>query len=234
MNSIKTNTEIGLIYKIKNQYGTKGYLYGTCHENSKCDPSFCASKISIRYLNKSLDLTVENNILTHPGLNHLGKTLYEKAGKIKKITETDPEVRSQEAELLIHAVITNKLINELETIEEQETYIKEYTIEKSHAPIFDIPYETWKQQSEEFSILNEIIWKISDEIAIEKYAKHGISASFSKKFYDERNIKMAEKIDKILGKEGRHFIAIGSGHVIGNAGVVNLLRSKGWNIEKID
>jgi uncharacterized protein YbaP (TraB family) len=62
-----------------------------------------------------------------------------------------------------------------------------------------------------------------------------IEDEFNKKFLDERNKNMAEKIRYYLNNEdGRnYFVVIGSAHLIGDTGIIKLLKEKGYNVRQI-
>ncbi len=62
-----------------------------------------------------------------------------------------------------------------------------------------------------------------------------IEDEFNKKFLDERNKNMAEKIQYYLNNEdGRnYFVVIGSAHLIGDTGIIKLLKEKGYNVRQI-
>ena len=64
--------------------------------------------------------------------------------------------------------------------------------------------------------------------ALERFMKSSFrwNPTFYDKLITERNVIMANGIDTLLRK-GKLFIAIGAGHLGGERGVINLLRSKG-------
>ncbi len=49
---------------------------------------------------------------------------------------------------------------------------------------------------------------------------------------DKRNISMSEKIGKWLNKGGRYFVIVGAAHLIGENGIINLLRRKGFVLKQ--
>ncbi|MCF7912922.1 MAG: TraB/GumN family protein [Candidatus Cloacimonetes bacterium] len=57
-------------------------------------------------------------------------------------------------------------------------------------------------------------------------------------FYDElirkRNLEMTNKIEKYLDTEGEreYFVVVGSGHFLGEEGIVNLLRERGYTVTR--
>lgn len=53
------------------------------------------------------------------------------------------------------------------------------------------------------------------------------------KMFDERNVKMAEKIDGFLNGDEPHFVVVGAGHMVGDKGLVKLLEDKGYKVEQV-
>jgi uncharacterized protein YbaP (TraB family) len=54
------------------------------------------------------------------------------------------------------------------------------------------------------------------------------------KLFDERNAKMAAKIDALLRKPRQtQFVVVGAGHLIGDKGIVRLLEKKGYRVEQV-
>ena len=50
---------------------------------------------------------------------------------------------------------------------------------------------------------------------------------------DQRNFAWQETLDKELQAEGSEFIAVGAGHLGGKAGMINLLRERGYTVEPV-
>jgi uncharacterized protein len=60
------------------------------------------------------------------------------------------------------------------------------------------------------------------------------SADFTRRvLLDERNPKMADKIDGLLQKSGTTFVAVGALHLVGKGGVPSLLKQKGYVVDKL-
>ena len=58
-------------------------------------------------------------------------------------------------------------------------------------------------------------------------------ATLYEKLFTERNVKMTEKIDGYLqGEESIYFVVVGSGHFLGDEGIVELLRSQSYMVER--
>ncbi len=82
-------------------------------------------------------------------------------------------------------------------------------------------------------------WKTGDEKQMEKILfadalleYPAFSAIYDKLFYD-RNRQMTVKINTMLNSKGVYFVVVGSGHLIGEKGIVNALRKKGHEVERL-
>ena len=59
-------------------------------------------------------------------------------------------------------------------------------------------------------------------------------ALYYEKTYDQRNFNMARKIEKFLADDEIYFIVVGAGHLVGENGLINLLKNKGYDVEQLD
>ncbi|CAA9379678.1 MAG: hypothetical protein AVDCRST_MAG64-539, partial [uncultured Phycisphaerae bacterium] len=53
------------------------------------------------------------------------------------------------------------------------------------------------------------------------------------KLFDERNEKMAEKVEELLKGDEQHFVIVGAGHLVGDKGLVKLLEDRGYTVEQV-
>ena len=60
-----------------------------------------------------------------------------------------------------------------------------------------------------------------------------IAKDLNERIYDQRNREMADKIAVMLKGVEPYFVAIGAGHLIGPAGLVELLRSRGFAVRRL-
>jgi len=81
-------------------------------------------------------------------------------------------------------------------------------------------------------------WKSGDEVKMNKLLFEdalndypAFSEIYDRLFYD-RNDSMTAKIEKMLKQPGRYFVVVGSGHLIGDRGIVNALRERGYDVER--
>lgn len=57
-----------------------------------------------------------------------------------------------------------------------------------------------------------------------------IYKEYEKQMFDDRNINMAAKAEEYLKSGKTYFFVVGSGHMVGDAGIVNLLIEKGYKV----
>lgn len=81
------------------------------------------------------------------------------------------------------------------------------------------------------------IWKQGDVMAMEKFvlqdqAKDPRFASFFKKLYYDRNLKMAAHAEAFLKKNRKVLVVVGCAHLVGVEGVPELLRKTGYKVEQ--
>ncbi len=88
----------------------------------------------------------------------------------------------------------------------------------------DEMFEYWKKGDEQ---------KLSEFIESE-YQQMADSKKIREILEYERNRNMADKIENIIKNQKNCFIVIGSAHLVGNEGIINILKAKGkYNIRKL-
>lgn len=96
-----------------------------------------------------------------------------------------------------------------------EDFLYDLTLPREHIrDLFDA-YKRW-----------DAAW-IRDFI-FESVGKHPELQPLYEKLLDDRNVKMAKKIDSFLRNEGTYFVVVGAGHLFGETGIIELLRKKGY------
>jgi len=53
------------------------------------------------------------------------------------------------------------------------------------------------------------------------------------KIFYQRNIKMAAKIENYLDTNDTYFVVVGAGHLVGEKGIVQLLKKKGYSLHQL-
>ena len=131
--------------------------------------------------------------------------------------------------------VSAKKIIELETLSQQvnlflnipngNLLLKEslYSLDESELMMADM-VRYWKAGDEKK--MNKLLF----EDVLNKYP--AFSAIYDNLIY-QRNDQMVSKIDEMLKRQGNYFVVVGSGHLIGEKGIVNVLKEKGYKIKRL-
>ena len=82
-------------------------------------------------------------------------------------------------------------------------------------------------------------WKSGDKKKMNKLLFEDVQNAYPafSEIYDsliyKRNDQMVLKIDQMLKQQGNYFVVVGSGHLIGEKGIVNVLRKNGYEVERL-
>jgi uncharacterized protein YbaP (TraB family) len=81
-------------------------------------------------------------------------------------------------------------------------------------------------------------WTSGDEKRIESIMTKSIKEdkrliSIYEKLVIERNRKMVSQIEKYLKEKETYFVIVGAGHLVGNRGIIKLLKGKGFIVEQL-
>jgi len=71
-----------------------------------------------------------------------------------------------------------------------------------------------------------------DRLMTENFSSRPELASISEKLVAGRNRTMLAKIESFLKQKGTYFVVVGAGHLVGEGGIVNLLKKKGFRVEQ--
>lgn len=80
-------------------------------------------------------------------------------------------------------------------------------------------------------------WSTGDAQALESIVTKGVGEDqrifpvYEKLLYD-RNRSMASRIEEFLKTGGKYFVVVGAGHLVGEKGIVRILRGKGYSVER--
>lgn len=129
-----------------------------------------------------------------------------------------------------------KEIRELETIEAQMDLF--FSIDDQ---LDDILIAEFLDQLEDIvAVTDEMVglWKAGDAEGLDKFLQDQIGedpqmATFYRTLLDDRNVKMAEKIDAWLQADTDVFVVVGAGHFSGSMGIVSLLEGKGHTVTQM-
>jgi uncharacterized protein YbaP (TraB family) len=131
----------------------------------------------------------------------------------------------------------DKKVVELETAESQLDLLSGFA-EKAEAGFLESTLDSTKETLEMIRKLSEA-WKAGEVKGLEELTlttplkEHPELKPVFAKLFDERNAKMAQKVEGFLKGKQTHFVIVGAGHLIGDKGIVKLLEKKGYKVEQV-
>lgn len=78
-------------------------------------------------------------------------------------------------------------------------------------------------------------WKVGDVAALEKIAGASMAdtSALNQNLLQKRNHNWIPEIEKFLGSNSKHLVIVGALHLVGESGVIELLRKKGYSVEQL-
>jgi len=152
-----------------------------------------------------------------------------------KKQDFDPEL-GIDKHFLDEAREQGKEIRELETIEAQLDLF--FSIDDH---LDDILIAEFLDQMDDIVTMTEEmvgLWESGDVEGLDKFLQDQMGddpgmAAFYHALLDDRNVKMAEKIDEWLKADTDVFVVVGAGHFSGKMGIISLLEDKGYTVDQM-
>jgi uncharacterized protein YbaP (TraB family) len=128
-----------------------------------------------------------------------------------------------------------KKILELESLEEQFQFLSQLSDrEQESLLLYGLKSKNVIEKE-----TNQLVqaWLAGDVRGMESILNRGIRqdpqlSSVYEKMIDERNRKMALRIEEFLGAGENYFVIVGAGHLVGDQGIPEILRRKGYSVEQ--
>lgn len=129
------------------------------------------------------------------------------------------------------------------TVLQLETATKQLDILSSgDAKVQDLALrEMLDQIGDAEKLMNRLMqaWKTGDAEAVDNVLKENMSdeaglKELHKRLLDDRNVEMAAKIQGFLDTDKTYFVIVGSAHIVGKQGIVQLLKDKKVRIRQLD
>lgn len=78
-------------------------------------------------------------------------------------------------------------------------------------------------------------WKSGDVERLEKIAATSMTdtSELSRNLLQKRNLNWIPEIEKFIASESKYFVIVGALHLVGESGVIELLRRKGYEVEQL-
>lgn len=129
-----------------------------------------------------------------------------------------------------------KPIRELESILYQLTCFSGLS-EKDQKLFLSVTLAEWDNVA---VMVNKIIkaWRIGaaerfEDIFFKQYREHPELNPVAEKLIFQRNAVMAARIEDFLTSQKKYFVIVGAGHLVGEKGVIHLLKAKGYKVEQL-
>jgi uncharacterized protein YbaP (TraB family) len=137
---------------------------------------------------------------------------------------------------LTKATKRNKKILEFATFEEQVEYLAGMSDKLQDGFLSGVIKDSDKQKEKLDTICEA--WKSGDiaamdKITVEARKESAEAEEITKRLLDERNVKMASKIEGWLKEKGPFFVVVGAAHIPGDKGILKLLDGKKLKIEQV-
>ena len=135
----------------------------------------------------------------------------------------------------LNKVGSHKKILALETMDEQLGIFLD--IEDADLLFQDLFYSLEIVEEEMENLIN--FWKQGDEKAMYQLLfedvlnENAAIIALYESLYFQRNTKMTGAIKGYLKQKGQYFVVVGAGHLIGDKGIVNLLRNAGYQVKRL-
>jgi uncharacterized protein YbaP (TraB family) len=136
---------------------------------------------------------------------------------------------------LNEAELSNKRILQLESAVQQITSLSDVPDEVMVKMIISDVVNYSTEQTLEFLF---DAWETGNAAKMEGVMTLGTiyepeTATYLEILIDARNFKWMEKIEKYLVGDDTYFIVVGAGHLVGENGLLNLLKNKGYTLEQL-
>ena len=129
-----------------------------------------------------------------------------------------------------------KKIVELESLEQQVTLLSGFSDAEQEAFLVHTIKELDSMSAESDILMRT--WKTGDASGLESIlsksagSDQGMAAVYEKIIY-ARNRSMASRVESLLRSNDTCFVVVGAAHLVGNRGIVELLRTKGYSVEQM-
>lgn len=129
-----------------------------------------------------------------------------------------------------------KKIVELESLEYQLNLLSGFDDDEQESFLLYTLRELKVIEQEFQSIID--VWKNGDTEALESIMKKSTSgdidmSSVYEKLITERNRSMTGKIEEYLEDDKTYFVIVGAGHLVGEKGIIEILKDKGYTVEQM-
>ena len=91
--------------------------------------------------------------------------------------------------------------------------------------------ELFRQNDVQVGGLNSLDLQTLERLVFESDDQSAAHDAFMKRFWSDRNLAMFEKLEASFGTPSHQLVAVGTGHLLGDLGLVRLFEQKGYLVE---
>jgi len=129
-----------------------------------------------------------------------------------------------------------KEILELESLEYQLNLFDGFTDKQQDLLLFSTLLDLQIIEREMGNLIRA--WKNGNADKVEEILMKGLEEypeilPIIEKIFYERNREMVLKIERYLGTSDTYFVVVGAGHLVGEKGIIQLLKKKGYSLEQL-
>ncbi len=140
-----------------------------------------------------------------------------------------------DSHFLARASAEGRPVMELETLEEQLRLFDDLSFEVQRALLRQSLYEL--EHSGEFFGAMLDAWQRGDAAALQALLKAGFEDTAAGRemyevFLTRRNVRMAEKIERLLAQRRTYFVIVGAAHLLGEKSILSLLTRRGYRADR--
>lgn len=130
----------------------------------------------------------------------------------------------------------HKTILELEKAEEQINLLGSLPQDKQEAFLLGTLAELDLIENHRDTLFKAWTWgdaDAMDSILTGERANNPHMGGFFSELFSKRTRLMSQKVEGFLNEEGRYFVLVGAAHLVGEEGIVSLLRGKGYTVRQL-
>ncbi|TPE44501.1 TraB/GumN family protein [Pontibacter mangrovi] len=221
--STERETKSGIFWKITSNDGNESFLYGTMHEYP--EGRIAVSKKVLSALRTCKTLALERDLKNVEDQRiFLQNDKHKVDLKANQVIASRYNLKSMEGELVSVANSNNIKIRGLETAKE----LLDVLDKVPHRYESQTEEQTIEHYEQLINIYNsELIDYFADEFLVKEFGDET-----RKLVVNQRTLNWLDDIEGLV-KEDKTFIAVGMGHLGGKNGLLNLLKNKGYKLERI-
>ncbi|NBB93441.1 MAG: TraB/GumN family protein [Gammaproteobacteria bacterium] len=138
-------------------------------------------------------------------------------------------------EMRLHGMLGDQTVRSLESAEAQIRMLADLDAEQQ-ADMLASTLDQLEEGTERFEALTRE-WATGETEGMEAMLVETMQTEYPELYdvlFTRRNADWVEQLEAELAGSGTDFVAVGVGHLVGEGSVIELLRERGWTVERVD